>query len=69
MSAIAGLIATAIAGHLSGMALGGGLASKGWLGFASVLGEKAIELRKRRRAERAQKELDDWLEVNAREED
>lgn len=62
MGTIAGIIGTWAASHLGGSAIGGLLASKGWLGFAREGGKLIIKRRMERRAQKAQEDLAQWLE-------
>ena len=62
MGTIAGIIASFAASHLGGSALGGLLASKGWLGFASEAGKVIAKRRLQRRAKKAQQDLQNWLD-------
>ena len=62
---IAGIIAAFAASHLGGSAIGGLLASKGWLGFAGEAGKLVVKRRMERRAKKAQQDLADWLEDEA----
>ena len=64
MGTITAIIASAIAGHLGGMAIGGTLASRGLLGFVAEAGKAAHAARLKRKHERAQRELADWLKEN-----
>lgn len=63
MGTIAGIIASFAASHLGGSALGGLLASKGWLGFVGEAGKIAARRRLKRRAEKAQQDLQNWLDA------
>jgi len=64
METITAIIVSAIAGHLGGMAIGGTLASRGLLGFVAETGKAAHAARLKRKHERAQRELADWLKEN-----
>ena len=64
MGTITAILASAIAGHLGGMAIGGTLASRGLLGFVAEAGKAAHAARLKRKHERAQRELADWLKEN-----
>jgi hypothetical protein len=61
MGSIAGIIAAFAASHLGGSALGGLLASRGWMGFAGEAGKLIVQRRMQRRAEAAQSDLAAWL--------
>ena len=65
MGTITALIASAIAGHLGGMAVGGTLASRGLLGFVSEAGRTAHAARLKKKHERAERELADWIRENS----
>jgi len=65
MGTITALIASAIAGHLGGMAVGGTLASRGLLGFVAESGKAAHAARLKKKHERAERELADWIRENS----
>ncbi len=65
MGTITAIIASAIAGHLGGMAIGGTLASRGLLGFVAEAGKAARRARLTKKHERAERELADWLRENS----
>jgi hypothetical protein len=65
MGTVAGIIAAFATSHLGGSALGGLLASKGWLGFAGQAGKLIAKRRLEKRAERAAADLKSWLDDNA----
>jgi len=65
MGTLAGIIATFAASHLGGTAIGGMLASRGWLGFASKAGTLIVKRRMEKRAEKARSDLEAWLGEHA----
>jgi hypothetical protein len=65
MGTIAGIIASFAASHLGGMAIGGLLTKKGWLGFATEAGKVLIKRRQKQKHAQAAKDLDVWLKQNA----
>jgi hypothetical protein len=65
MGMIAGIIASFAASHLGGMAIGGLLTKKGWLGFAGEAGKILIKKRQQQKHAKAAKDAAAWLKTNA----
>ena len=61
MGTIAVIIASFAASHLGGTAIGGLLASRGWLGFGGEAAKLIVRRRMERRARKAQADLAAWL--------
>ena len=66
MGMIAGIIASFAASHLGGMAIGGLLTKKGWLGFATEAGKVLIKRRQKQKHAQAAKDAAAWLKENAK---
>lgn len=62
MGTIAGIIATFAVSHLGGSAIGGILASQGWLGFAGEAGKLIVKRRRERRFKKAQADYQAFLD-------
>lgn len=65
MGTIAGIIASFAASHLGGLAVGGLLTKKGWLGFASKAAKVVIKKRQQQKHAQAAKDAAAWLKANA----